>query len=128
MIRIARALTLVPIVLGAIGIVVPVELVRIARLFESPSGLYLAAAIRVLLGAVLVLAASGARAPSAIRVIGGVVFVAGLLTPVVGLDRARAILEWWVAQGSLWTRVAGAVAVTFGSVLMCLLKSRAPTA
>jgi len=128
MIRIARAVSLVPIVLGAIGVVAPAELVSIARLFESRSGLYIAAAIRILLGAVLVLAASGTRAPLAVRIIGAVIFVAGLLTPAVGLDRARAILEWWVAQGPVWTRGAGAVAVAFGCLLAYLLAPRAPTA
>jgi len=61
MIRLARDLRL-PIVLGAIGVVAPGELVRIARFFEGPAGLYVAAAIRVLLGVALVLAASCARA------------------------------------------------------------------
>ena len=126
--RVARALALVPIVLGAIGVVAPAQLVGIARLFESQSGLYVAAAIRILLGVALVVAASVARAPAAVRVIGVVILAAGLLTLVIGLDRARAILEWLVAQGSVWTRVAGAVAIGFGFLLLCLLKSRAPTA
>src|SRR5262245_13476745 len=126
--RCARALALVPIVLGAIGVVAPAQLVGIARLFESQSGLYVAAAIRIVLGLALVLAASGARAPAAVRVIGVVILAAGLLTLVIGLDRARAILEWLVASGPVWTRLAGAVAIAFGSLLLCLLKPRAPTA
>src|SRR5215470_10573279 len=128
MTRLARLLCLVPIVAGLIGLVAPAELVRIARLFESPFGLYVAAAIRVLIGVALVLAAGGTRAPVVLRVIGVVIAVAGLLTPAVGLDRARAILDWWAAQGPAVTRTAGAIAVAFGCLLLYLLAPRAPSA
>src|SRR5262245_66580601 len=101
--RVARALALVPIVLGAIGVVAPAQLVGIARLFESQSGLYVAAAIRIILGVALVLAASGARAPAVVRVIGVVILAAGLLTLVIGLGRGGAGLGLVVVHDSGWT-------------------------
>ncbi len=45
------------------------------------------------------------------------IVVAGVLTPLVGVDRARAIVEWWPAQGSAFLRVWAGVALVFGVFL-----------
>jgi len=58
----AMALCLLVAVLGAIGVVSPGALLRIARHFQTPSGLYAAAALRIILGGALLLAAPTSRA------------------------------------------------------------------
>jgi hypothetical protein len=111
-------------VLGAIGVFSPNTLLAIGRAFASPVGLFAAAAIRAAFGAVLILAAPASRAPRAIRVVGLVIFAAGVITPFFGVERARAILDWWSSQGAVLTRMAPAVALALGSTLIYLLAPR----
>src|SRR4030095_1428068 len=96
-------------------------LLAIGREFASPVGLFVAAAIRVVFGAVLIFAAPASRAPQALRVVGLVILVAGVITPFFGVERARGILDWWSTQGTVLTHIAPAVALAFGGTLIYLL-------
>ena len=119
--QLALALSLFVVILGAIGIIRPEALLGVARHFQSPAGLYVAAAIRIVLGVALLFAASTSRAPGVIRVLGIVVLVAGFITPFVGPERARAIIDWWSSQGPLSMRAWGGFALAFGSFLVWAL-------
>ena len=105
------------VVLGAVGIVAPASLVAISRSFLSPTGLYVAAGIRLTLGTVLVLAAPASRAPKTLRILGVVTVVGGIVTPLFGVDRARTIVEWMTTQGTAFMRIWGAIALVLGLFL-----------
>lgn len=123
---IALALSVFVALLGAIGVVAPEALLGIARRFQSPSGIYLAAALRIALGASLLVAARRSRAPRAVRVIGIVILVGGLLTPVIGLERFREIVEWWGTRGPLLMRGWSALALVAGATLAYLVAPAPP--
>lgn len=122
--RIALAIGIAVAVFGAIGVLSPDTLFAIGRRFASPGGLLVAAAIRVVFGAVLIFCAPASRAPLAIRVVGIVMLVAGVITPFFGVERARAILDWWSSQGALLTHVAPALVLGFGCLLTYLFAPR----
>src|SRR5262245_61768958 len=128
MARIAITLSALVCALGAIGVFSPTTLLGIARQLASPIGLIIAAAIRVGFGAILLLSASTSRAPRAIRIVGLIILVAGLITPFFGVDRARALLDWWSVQGPLLTRILPGFALAFGSGLIYLLSPRSRVA
>jgi hypothetical protein len=102
---------------GAIGIVTPTSLVTIAGVFVTPMGLYAAAALRVALGTALVVAAPTSRTPTTLRVLGVIIIVGGLVTPLIGVDRARMFLAWWVTLGTMVMRVWASIAFVFGLFL-----------
>ena len=89
----------------------------VARPFLTPTGVYVAGGLRLVLGIALLLTASTSGAPRTLRVLGGVVIVAGVVTPLVGVDRARAIVDWWTGQGTALTRLWAAVAVALSLFL-----------
>jgi hypothetical protein len=124
MARIALVLGIAVCLLGAIGIFSPTTLFDIGRAFASPAGLLAAGAIRVVFGAVLIFAAPATRAPRTLRVVGVVIVVAGLITPFFGVDRARAILDWWSSQGAALSRIFPAVILALGGILIYLLAPR----
>lgn len=112
------------IVIGLIGVAAPSVLLRAADYVTTPIGLYAAAAIRIGIGIVLMLVAPTTRAPKLIRVIGGIAVVAGVITPFVGVDRARAILAWETAQGTILIRLSALLALVFGSFIVFAVTSR----
>jgi len=101
-------------VVGAVGIVTPTSLVTIAGVFVTPIGLYAAAALRVALGAALVVAAPTSRTPTTLRVLGVLIIVGGLVTPLIGVERARVFLAWWATQGTMGMRLWASIALVFG--------------
>jgi hypothetical protein len=103
--------------LGVVGVAVPTALLTISRPFLTPAGLYAAAGIRLVGGTAFFLAAPTSRAPKTLRILGVVVVVAGLVTPLLGVDRARAIVDWWTAQGIAFMRVWASVALALGVFL-----------
>jgi len=107
--------------LGVLGIVAPSKLIEVVRKFENPTGLYVAAGLRLLFGVALFFAASMSRAPDALRVLGVIVIIAGVATPFFGLKRFRKLLDWWSSRGESFIRCWAAIALLFGLLLLYAL-------
>lgn len=115
----ALPIALLSIVVGIAGIVSPDGGMMLRRLlFATPGLFYAAIAVRCAMGLGLILAASGSRWPSSLRVLGAVVCVQGLSATLLGLDRARAVMEWEGMQGSVLLRAGAAVALAVGVFLL----------
>jgi hypothetical protein len=121
---IAAALALAIAALGALGVVWPSVLLEVGRAFLSLPGLYAAAALRIVMGAALFLAAPASRAPAVLRVLGAVIFVVGLATPLIPLESARDLVQWWLGRGSGLARLWAGFALALGSSLAWALLSR----
>jgi hypothetical protein len=84
---VALILSLLIAAFGALGVVSPARFIAVVRSFETPAGLYVAAAIRVVLGISLYLSAPASRAPDLMRVLGIIITVVGIATPLLGRSR-----------------------------------------
>ena len=89
---------------GLVGVVAPSYILEIGRSLLTPMSLYVVAAFRIGVGVVLVLVAAASRLPTTLRVFGIVIILAGVFTLILGVERSRAILDWWSNQGSLFMR------------------------
>jgi len=114
---VALVLSLFVAALGALGVASPLRLLGVVRYFQTPAGLYFAAALRVVLGVALFFAAPTSRAPELLRILGVVSIVGGVITPFFGLERFRKLLDWWSARGSTFVRAWAAIALAFGLFL-----------
>jgi hypothetical protein len=84
--------------------------VWIAHHFTTSGAFYVIAIVRVAFGLVLISAAAASRTPKFLRVAGYIIVVAGIATALVGLfdvGSARAIIAWWLQQGSAVIRLTG---------------------
>jgi len=114
----AFALGLCVAAIGVVGLIMPSALIGLAERVSTSTGFYIIGAIRVLAGILLISVASSSRAPRALRILGVVVLVAGVataLTALLGMDRARAAIDWWLKQGSVVIRAAGVLLIAIGS-------------
>jgi hypothetical protein len=105
------------LLVGITGVFLPEDLLKVGHHLTTPVGLYVAAALRVGIGLVLTLAAANSRAPKTLRVIGIIAIVAGLTTPWLGVERTRAILDWWSAQGPVLMRLGPGFALILGGFI-----------
>jgi hypothetical protein len=104
---------------GAWGIYSPKHLVVMVR-WESARGVGIAAAIRFVLGALLLLAAPELRQPELSRVLGAVALLAGAGTAFVGARVFQSLAEWWSRQPSWLACGSSAIALVFGALLIWL--------
>lgn len=103
--------------IGAVGVLSPSALIALVMHMRGPFGLYFAAALRLLLGSALFVAAPRSRAPRVFRVLGALTIVAGLALPFLGVERFDALLGWWTAQGGAMTRLWAVIALTIGLLI-----------
>jgi len=55
--------------------------------------------------------------PRTLRVVGAVVLVAGLATPLFGVERTRAILDWEATHGPALIRVVAGLVLAIGGFI-----------
>ena len=102
---------------GVVGVFAPSVLATLTGMFHGPLGLALAALLRLVLGAALFVAAPQSRAPFVFRLLGAVTFAVGLLTPLIGVERFDALLDWWAALDPWVARTGSACAATIGGLV-----------
>ena len=109
------------IAIGLAGLVNPDSLIALRREYVVTAyGPYTIGAIRVAIGVLLVVVAPTSRLPKPMRVLGVLVCVQGLTqivgTPIIGLDRARTILDWEAGHPAL-LRVGASLALGIGGLM-----------
>jgi hypothetical protein len=117
----AGLIGLIVIVVGVIGILAPDALVTIGRYVITPVGLYIVAIVRIGVGLVFIGASGASRFPRTLRVFGAIVVVAGLATPLFGVERSVAVLNWESAQGPAFIRLVAGFVLALGSFVVYLV-------
>jgi hypothetical protein len=96
-------------------------------LAATQAALLVFAALRVAIGVVLIMAAPRSRAPRILQTAGAVLLLVGLATPLFGVERTRAVLDWEAAQGPSLIRLGGAIVAVLGGLLAVALRPRSAT-
>ncbi|MDQ3118066.1 MAG: hypothetical protein M3Q89_00620 [Verrucomicrobiota bacterium] len=107
----ALCVSLLLLVQGIVGLVLPDRFVGVVRFVQTPPVIYAAAAFRVAVGFVLFGAASASRMPTFLRIFGALVVAGGVLTPFLGIQFAELILGWWSSQGPVLVRLFAGVSL-----------------
>ena len=101
--------------LGVLGLAAPETFLIAMQFFQSSQRIYLAAALRVVIGVVFIVAATDSRWPRVVRFAGGLVVLLGLLTPVSTHPLPTVTWGWWpgnfVRPWALSTLALGALVV-----------------
>ena len=117
----AAAVAGVFVVLGVAAALAPETVVATSRSMVSPAGIYAAAAVRCGMGVALLLVARGSRAPGTLRLMGLALVIAGLTMPLLGVESAKARIEWEAAHTS-FLRLEGVLFVWAGLFVYTLSK------
>jgi protein-S-isoprenylcysteine O-methyltransferase Ste14 len=112
------------LILGVIGLLVPHRLMEMARFTTTPNGIYVAAGIRMAIGAVLLMVATQSRFPKILRVLGTLALIGGIGTLILGSLRAREIADWVSANGTPLIRMFGVFALTIGGFIAYAIGDR----
>jgi hypothetical protein len=110
--------------IGIVGMVDPKSLLEATSFARTSGGLYFVAAIRLAFGLVLIGVAAASRMPRTVRFLGAFVILSGIVTLFVSVERARAIVAWWFAQGGVFMRAWASLAVVFGLFIVYAVTPR----
>ncbi len=102
------------VLLGLTGMFWPEGLMELAKFSFTPNGIYVTAIVRVIIGALLLIAAGATRAPKAVRVIGLVILVAGIASAFITAERAASLQDWLLGHGPNPLRIAACVPLLVG--------------
>lgn len=115
-------------ILGVIGLLAPHRLFAIAQFTTTPTGLYVVAAVRLGIGAVLLGVASRSKFPTILRVLGVLALLGGIATLFLGSERAHAIVNWIETFGTVLVRGFGVFALLMGSFIAYAISGKEVTA
>jgi len=107
----AMALGFVVAAIGVLSLVAPSILLEFGRTMQSPSVLYVVAAVRIGFGVILLWAATNSRTPRTLIVLGILIVIAGVVTPFLG--RTGGAFDWW-STSSFFARAWPIAAVGLG--------------
>ena len=104
--------------LGILGLASPAAMMAFVSHWESRTGLWVAAIVRVIFGVALWFAAPASRAVGVLRVVAVVSVAAAFVLPLVGVSRVQSFLAWWARRSPTFVRTWSAAAFIFGVFLL----------
>jgi hypothetical protein len=120
------AIGTVVVLASAIGFAAPDLPLSFGRSVSTPAGLYAIGALRIAIGLSLVFAARASHAPRTLRVLGVIAILGGISTPLLGVARAQAIVNWMASAGPPWMRLGAILGMGFGAFLLYVFRMRTP--
>lgn len=100
--------------MGVVMIFKPALAHELTRLLADKTGMWIATAIRAVLGLGLLAAASDSKGPTLLKLLGLLILIVAIGVPILGLDRHRRMIEWWLARKRMTEMLCGAAAFVFG--------------
>ncbi len=114
----ALVVALVTIAIAIAGIISPGSFITIRRsYYATPGRFYVAGAVRLAMGLVLILTASISRWPRILRALGALMCLQALAANIFGFERARAIMEWEAMQPIALLRAGAAATLAAGGFI-----------
>ena len=104
--------------MGVLVIVSPTRSNDLTRLFADKTGMWVATAIRAVLALGLLAAASESKLPMLLRILGLIILIVAIVIPILGLDRHRRMVDWWLARDRKAQIICGAASFVFGVFLI----------
>lgn len=118
--RLAFVFGLCILAVGIMGVIAPASVVWLAERFASPAPFYVLGAVRITFGLVLISVAPDSRVPKALRFMGGIIVLLGVITLITGfvaVEPARATIESWTHQSPAILRLTALFVVALGGFL-----------
>jgi hypothetical protein len=107
--------------MGVIIIVKPSLAHDWTRLLADKTGMWITTAIRAVLALGLLAAASESKAPMVLRMLGLLILIVAIVIPILGVDRHRRMIDWWLARKRTVQMICGAAAFVFGIGLIYII-------
>jgi hypothetical protein len=110
--------------LGVLGVADPTYFIALVGEFQAPGMAFAAGAMRIVIGIALIASASASRWPKCLGLLGGMIFIAGLVTPFEGAFLGRTLLQLWPTWGPGIVRAGGGLIALLGLLVIYSVLTR----
>jgi cell division protein FtsW (lipid II flippase) len=107
--------------MGVVMIFKPAIAHELTRLLADKTGMWVATAIRAVLGLGLLAAASDSKTPTLLKLLSLLILIVAIVVPILGPDRHRRMIDWWLARKRTTQIFCGVAALVFGIGLIYLI-------
>ena len=112
--HVVSAVGILIVLAGLAILVVPGKSKKVFLSLAQGKFLYFAAAFRIIVGVLFILAAEHTRTPMAVKVIGALIIVAGVMIPIIGPKKLALFIQLMLARKDSTLRLFGVVAGAIG--------------
>lgn len=120
----AMVIGIVIAALGIIGLISPDTYVRLGWFWEESPGLYIVAAVQLVIGLVLIRAAPTSRSPLGLGALGVLALIEAVFMPFLGHGRIHAIAHWMSSQSPSFLRLWGLLELAVGILIVSAVAPR----
>jgi hypothetical protein len=110
--------------LGFLGLADPAYFIALVGELQAPGMAFAAGAVRVVIGIALIASASASRWPKCLGLLGGMIFIGGLVTPFEGALLGRTLLSMWPTWGPGVVRALGGLIALLGLLVIYSVLAR----
>lgn len=96
----------------------PSTMKKIIIFWKQGKRLYAAGILRLLIGIILLLAASQCRLVGVVVWLGILTLIGGIIIFALGLQKIKSFLDWWSKKPPLLLRLWGVIALAIGALLI----------
>lgn len=104
--------------MGAMIMLKPETMKHLITFLQQGRRLYILGLVRILLGIILILAASECRLVEVVVVLGILVLIKGFIIFIIVPEKINAMLNWWANRPSLILRFLGLFVIAIGALLV----------
>jgi len=116
--HVVSAVGILIVLAGLAILVVPGKWKKVFVRIAQGNWLYVAAAFRIIVGVLFILAADMTRTPTVIKVMGVLIIAAGVMIPVIGPKKLALFIQLMLARKDSTLRLLGVVAGAIGVFLI----------
>jgi hypothetical protein len=113
-----KAIGTVIVCIGLVYLIKPEILKGFMLFFSKGSRLYLAALVRFALAITFFLGASQCKIMWLITAFGAIFLLSGLLILILGLEKAKGIINWYLEQPTFMFRVIASIVMCVGFIIV----------
>jgi len=106
------------VIVGVLYLISPQALKNTLMFWERGKRIYWAGIVRLVFGAVLVLAAPQCKWMGVVLGIGIFFLVAGLSNFIMSLEKQKAIILWWLGKSAWILRIPSLIVIGIGSLIL----------
>jgi|GEM_PF-1326460 len=118
LLTIVRVLAVLIIVAGVVFTLWPDAMKRVVAFVIKGNRLYFVAAIRIVAGIVLLLAAEGSAKRIILSVLGVMILLAGISQLILSPEKQRAFANWMMSRSEIVRRLVGIMAILIGGLML----------
>lgn len=118
MLTLTRFIGILIVAMGVIILFNPMIMKQLIAFWKQGKKLYIVGILRVLIGAILLLAASQAKIAGVVATLAVLILISGILIFILELEKVKAILDFWDKKSPSVLQLVGFLVLVVGILLI----------